>query len=178
VIYETGLKLFPDNVMLTAYQAICAIETGDTLKGAGLIDRCLKIVKAAGAQEIDIETGLGKLYEEAKSFDKAEEHFRTALKLDPNNYTIIDTLAFFLIQHNRNAGEADSLSKVVLKVKPGNPKAMYVQGLVSYRNGRYEEALNLLQHAYSKYFVWYPALDRDIKKVRKTISTQKSSKPV
>jgi tetratricopeptide (TPR) repeat protein len=168
-VYETGLNLFPDNMMILSLQAICAVATGDSLKATKLMKRCLKIVKDAGASEINIETLYGNLYEEANSFDKAEAHYRAALKLDPDNYLQIDNLTLFLIHHDRNVEEVDSLSKKVLKIKPGNLTALWVQGLIYYKRGKYEEALNILQEAYAKKIVWDPILDRDIKKVKKAI---------
>jgi tetratricopeptide (TPR) repeat protein len=168
-VYETGLNLFPDNMMILSLQAICAVASGDSLKATKLMKRCLKIVQDAGATEINIETLYGNLYEEANSFDKAEDHYRAALKLDPDNYSQIDNLTLFLIHHDRNVEEVDSLSKKVLKIKPGNLTALWVQGLVYYKRGKYEEALNILQEAYAKKIVWDPILDRDIKKVKKAI---------
>jgi hypothetical protein len=67
----------------------------------------------------------------------------------------------------------DSLSKKVLKIKPENLTAIWVQGLVCYKHGKYEEALNILQQDYAKNIVWNTTLDKDIKKVKKAIANQK-----
>ena len=172
-IYEKGLKFFPDNFWLLYSQARCAISTGDSVKATGLITRCLKIAKEAGASESDIENGLGDLYVEANSLNKAEEHYRTALKLDSNNYHRINTLARFLIHFDRNVAEADRLSKKVLSIKPESPGALYVQGLVSYKNGKYKEALKLMQESKDISKIgWDTWLEKDLKKVKEALARQ------
>jgi hypothetical protein len=47
---------------------------------------------------------------------------------------------------------------------------MLVIHIVCYKQGKYEEALNILQEAYAKKTVWDPILDRDIKKVKKAVA--------
>jgi tetratricopeptide (TPR) repeat protein len=173
MVYETGLKLSPDNMEIMYNQAICAIAKGDSINSTGLINRLIKMVKEQKWPASEIETGYGNLYAEAKSFDKAEEHYRAALRLDPNNSSIINSLAFFLISDDRHVDEADSLSKKVLKINPQDFKALWVQGLVCYKYGRYKDALNILQQAYAILPAWNGPLYRDIKKVKKSIASQK-----
>jgi tetratricopeptide (TPR) repeat protein/TolB-like protein len=172
-VYETGLKLFPDDDSLIYSQAICAISKGDTAQEANLLTKLFKLSRDAKISESDIEESLGDMYSEANSLDKAELHYRNALKSDHNNYQKMNSLSFFLIHCDRNVDEVDSLSKKVLKIKPENLTAIWVQGLVCYKHGKYEEALNILQQDYAKNIVWNTTLDKDIKKVKKAIANQK-----
>jgi tetratricopeptide (TPR) repeat protein len=85
----------------------------------------------------------------------------------------MNSLSFFLIHYDRNVDEADSLSKKVLKIMPDSRTAIWVKGLVCYKHGQYEDALNILQQAYDKNIVWYTPLFNNIKKVKKAIANQK-----
>ena len=172
-VFETGLKLSPDNMEIMYDQAICAIAKGDSINSTGLINQLIKMGNEQKWPASEIETGYGNLYAEAKSLDKAEEHYRAALRLDSNNSAIINTLAFFLISNERHVDEADSLSKKILKINPQSYKALWAQGLVCYKYGRYKDALNILQQAYAKLPAWNGPLYRDIKKVKKAITSQK-----
>jgi tetratricopeptide (TPR) repeat protein len=172
MVQEKGLKLFPDNILIISLQAICAIATGDTLKARKLMNRFLEIANDTGTSEINIEAWCGFLYEEANSLDKAEKHYRAALKLDPDNYSQINNLALFLMHHARSVEEVDSLSEKALKIMPEDPRALWVKGLVYYKHGKYEEALNILKEAYAKKIVWDPILDGDIKKVKKAFASR------
>jgi tetratricopeptide (TPR) repeat protein len=123
----------------------------------------------------EIETGYGNLYNDANIVDKAEEHYRTALKLDPDNYLRINTLVLFLIHHDRNVDESEELAKRSLQIMPDNKNALYAQGLVKLKQGKYEEALNILEQAYAKSEVWSPPLYNDIKKVKMAIAIRKNN---
>jgi tetratricopeptide (TPR) repeat protein len=171
-VYETGLKHFPDDEEIIYCQARCAIATNNSSQAAELINKLIKIVTEQGLPRSDIETGYGNLYNDANVPDKAEEHYRAALKLDPNNYSKINTLALFLIRHDRNVDETEELARRSLEIKPDNKNALYAQGLVKYKQRKYEEALNFMQQAYAKYEVWSPALSNDIKKVREAIANK------
>jgi tetratricopeptide (TPR) repeat protein len=172
VVYKTGLKLFPDEMSILSSQARCAIATGDTLKSNELMNKLLKMVNEQKWPACDIETGYGNLYNDANILDKAEEHYRAALKLDPDNYLRINTLAFFLIRHGKNVDESEELARRSLQINPANKNAIYIQGLVRYKQGKYEEALNILEQAYAKTEVWSPPLYNDIKKVKAAIAHQ------
>jgi tetratricopeptide (TPR) repeat protein len=84
----------------------------------------------------------------------------------------INTLAFFLIRHGKNVDESEELARRSLQINPANKNAIYIQGLVRYKQGKYEEALNILEQAYAKTEVWSPPLYNDIKKVKAAIAHQ------
>jgi tetratricopeptide (TPR) repeat protein len=173
MVYKTGLKLFPDDDSLIYGQTICAISKGDTTEETKLLTKLFKLSRDGKKSESDIEESLGDMYSGANSLDKAELHYRNALKSDQNNYKKMNSLSFFLIHYDRNVDEADSLSKKVLKIMPDSRTAIWVKGLVCYKHGQYEDALNILQQAYDKNIVWYTPLFNNIKKVKKAIANQK-----
>jgi tetratricopeptide (TPR) repeat protein len=78
----------------------------------------------------------------------------------------------FLIRHDRNVDETEELARRSLEIKPDNRNALYALGLVKYKQGKYEEALDFMQQAYAKYEVWAPTLFNDIKKARAAIANQ------
>ncbi len=168
-IYETGLKLFPDNEYLVYGQARCAIASGDTAKATGLIIKLLIIAKGQGVSAIAIEYWLGNLYNEAKSFDKAEEHYRAALKLDPDNYWRLNCLAYFLIYNDRNINEGMNLINNAIEIHPGEPLLLWTKSNGYYKQGKYKEALDLLQQVKANWQEINPKLDKDIQKVKDSI---------
>ena len=172
-IYETGLKLFPDNGYLIYSQTRCAIATGDTVRATELINKRLKIAKEEGWSESRIETLLANLYNDAKSLDKAEEHYRAALKLDPNNYWRLYSLAFFLISNDRNINEGMKLINTAIEINPEEPFLLRTKGYGYYKQGKYQEALDLLQQAKANFQEISPKLDKDIQKVKDSIIQQK-----
>jgi tetratricopeptide (TPR) repeat protein len=174
MIYEKGLNLFPNNGYLLSCQAICAISRGDTVQEAKLSAVMVKIGHDANMSESNIEKYLGDLYSQANLLDKAEGHYWDALKSDPDNYFCMNALSLLLIRNGRNIDKADSLSKIVMQIRPGTPIPLWVQGMIYYKNGKLDEALKLLLEAkdLNKYS-WNPQVDKDLKKVKEAIAQRK-----
>jgi len=172
-IYETGLKLFPDYGAFIYGQARCAIASGDTEKATELIEKRIKLAKAAGWPASNIENFLGNLYNDAKSPDKAEEHYRRALQLDPSNYELMRNLAGFLFYSDKNINEAMKLINSALEIKPGGVYLLWTKGYGCYKQGNYAEALDLLEQVKGIYSSVSPQLDKDIQNVKDSIRRHK-----
>jgi len=169
-IYEKGLKLFPDNGHLVFGQAVCATAKGDTAQSKVLIDKLINISKEQGASERVIEYFLANLYEEAKSLDKAEDHYRAALKLNPDGVNAMNNLGAFLIKYNRGIEEGMGLVNNALKISPDNVFILWSKGLGYYKLGNYQEALNILQRAKNNWSEINFELDKDIQSVKDAIN--------
>ena len=171
-IYETGLKLFPDNWYFLYGQTRCAIATGDTVRATELINKQLKLAKEQGISPGVVEDWQGNLYYDAKSLDKAEEHYRAALKLDPDNYWRLNGLAAFLINNDRNINEGMNLINTAIEINPVNGFLLWTKGNGYYKQGKYKEALDLLQQAKTGLDGIFPPLDKDIQNVKDSINRQ------
>ena len=78
----------------------------------------------------------------------------------------------FLVRHNKNMQEADSLTNYILKIKPDNQMALWVKGLILYKRSEYRKALNFLEQAYSQDLVWRLPLFYDIKMAKEAAAKQ------
>jgi tetratricopeptide (TPR) repeat protein len=172
-IFETGLNLFPDNPWLIFGQAKCAISQGDSARASELVKELIEISKKSGASEITIESGLGLLYLEAESFDKAEEHYRRALKLSPSNVWRIGALANCLIRYDRNVEEGMKLVNKGLESYPGHWFLLSLQGQGLYKQGKYEEADSVLLVAKDSLPTWSYPLNKQIQDVKNALAKNK-----
>ena len=159
---------------LLFYQARCAIsQQGDTARATKSVRKFIEVSKTQGHSQSQIEIDLGQLYLSENSFDKAEEHYRIALKLNPSDSNVMSCLAFFLICYDRNVDEGMNLIKSALKISPANETTLWAQGLGYYKQGKNEEALSLLKAAKDSSLYVYPTLDRQIQDVKKALANKK-----
>jgi tetratricopeptide (TPR) repeat protein len=172
-IYEKGLMLFPDWYQYIYGQARCAITRGDTAKATELINKRIKLAREAGYTESIIETVLGSLYTDAKSFDLAEFHYRRALQLDPGNPDRMCDLAGFLIYYDRNISEGMNLFENALKINPEGFFPLWGKGYGLYKTGKFKESLDYLIQAQNKYQSINPLLEKQIQIVKDSIKKQK-----
>ena len=174
-VLENGLKLFPDNMWLIRGQARLAISQGKIGKANELLNKYKHLIKQSGSSESEIESNLATLYEAANSLDQAEVHYRAALKLNPNNSQIMNELAYFLVSHDKNIEEAKALARKVLENNPGDLTALHVEGIIHFKDGKFQEALKILQ-AVKDSTTWVPTIiqiNQQIQEVKKAVASQK-----
>ena len=80
--------------------------------------------------------------------DKAEECYRQALSLEPENSVIMDNLAYFLIDKERNINKGMVLNSKALELSPDNYTYLHSKGWGLYKQGKYQEALDILQKSW------------------------------
>jgi tetratricopeptide (TPR) repeat protein len=91
---------------------------------------------------------LADIYAEVGSLDKAEEYYRKALTLEPENLNRMRDLAFFLIDNDRNIDEGLAFVDRAIKLSPDNYNCLDTKGWGLYKHGNYKEALEILQKSW------------------------------
>jgi tetratricopeptide (TPR) repeat protein len=80
--------------------------------------------------------------------DKAEEYYRQALLLEQESPDRMNTLAYFLIDKDRNISEGLELVDKALKSDPDNYIYLHCKGWGLFKQGKYQEALDILQKSW------------------------------
>ena len=99
-------------------------------------------------KEPDIAAQLAVGCSEAGNKDKAEEYYREALALEPDKPSRLNDLAYFLIDSGRNLTEGMILADKALESSPDNFDFLNTKGWGFYKQGKYNEALTLLQKSW------------------------------
>jgi Flp pilus assembly protein TadD len=90
---------------------------------------------------------LGAIYERQKFFDRAEEQFKKALAVDPNNATVLNYYGYMLGDLGQRLDEAESLVKSALKEEPYSGAYLDSLGWVYYRENKLADAEATLRKA-------------------------------
>jgi tetratricopeptide (TPR) repeat protein len=162
--YEKAGKDFPDDPVLTFRKAVLALSEGNSVKADKLIEKFISIAKENSGLEAEIADkvtkgfsdeasiagNLANIFSEANIPNKAEEYFRQALSLEPENPARINDLAYFLIDKDRNINEGLELSDKALKLNPENFDYMDTKGWGLFKQGKFHNALDILQKSWKK----------------------------
>jgi tetratricopeptide (TPR) repeat protein len=89
----------------------------------------------------------GALQERQKHIDAAEQQFRQALTLDPDNALTLNYLGYMLADHDQKLNEALQLVERAVKLDPENGAYLDSLGWVHYKLGQYELAEEALEKA-------------------------------
>ena len=129
----------------------------DTAAASRYIDKFKFACKEKwSSSEADIKQYLAWIYWEESDeayHDKAEEYFRKALSMEPENPDKISDLVLFLIDNNRNLEEVSGLMDDAMKL--AKDKIDYynysdTKGWGLYKQGKFKEALEVLQKTWDE----------------------------
>jgi tetratricopeptide (TPR) repeat protein len=133
-------------------QATLSLTEGDTIAANRYIKKFISVLNSNSTSEADIADGLATMYKMAGMPERAEEYYRKALSLEPENPQRMDILATFFCYSKRNLNEIPGLTDKALELS--NNKWDYynyldTKGWGLYKQGKYEEALDLFQHIWN-----------------------------
>jgi tetratricopeptide (TPR) repeat protein len=139
---------FPNDFYVVGYQAMLALASGKTKKANKYLVKFESMIRNEGASEALIQANLGWIYADAGKLDKAEEHYRNALELEPQNPWRMRDLANLLIEKELNINEGIILIENALELRPDSYTLLHSKGLGLYKQGKYAEALEILQKSW------------------------------
>ena len=91
----------------------------------------------------------GIAYERAGEWEKAERDFRHALKLSPDQPSVLNYLGYSLIERGERLKEALEMVRKAVQARPNDGYIVDSLGWAYYRLGRYEDAVRELERAVS-----------------------------
>ncbi|MDP4223303.1 MAG: hypothetical protein Q8868_08325 [Bacteroidota bacterium] len=174
-LYHTASKYFPEDLQLLRREALLAIAENDSASAEKYIQ---KFKKASGENlipESSINASVGDIYYEAGMPGKAEIFYRQALSSEPDNPAWLNNLAWLLIEKNMDVAEGLRLVGKALESDPSNYLCLDCKGWGLYRQGKYREALDLLEKSRDLSPVYRRQLLVHIEEVKKALAAQKVS---
>ncbi len=160
-LYKKAEIDFPNNSSIIYRQAVFSLTEGKKKDAYEYIEKFVSLRRYNLASEAEISTNLAGIYNEAGILGRAEEYYRQASSLDQENPGIISNLAWFLIDRNRNLQEGLDLIQKALELSPDDFNYLDTKGWGLYKQGKYKEALEILQRSYDlrrqKAIYYHPA---------------------
>lgn len=147
-LYKIAGENFPDDPDLVRRQAILYLTEKEMSSANKYITNYISILNENSSSEADISISIAKMYSEAGMFDKAEEYYRKALSLNSENPSIINSLAYFLIDKDRNIAEGLEYADTCLKFHPDDYTFLHTKGWGLYKSGNYQDALLILKKSW------------------------------
>jgi tetratricopeptide (TPR) repeat protein len=157
-------------------QATLSLTLGETVAANRYIKKFISVLKKNSTSEAEIAYGLASMYWPANKLDIAEEYYRKALSMEPDNPNRMNTLANRLIDRNKNFDEAyELLDKAMALAANKSDYYGYMdsKGMGLYKQGKYQEALEVLQKMYDSapYKLYY--MKSHLEEVKKAVAAQK-----
>ncbi len=147
-VYKRGLEVLPEHPRILERYAIHYLSVGDTAQAAPYLERYQRSREEEGWSEARMANALGNMYSESGLLDRAQAYYRRAMAEDPDYPWAYNNLAYLLIDHDLEVDEGIALAARVLELEPENYAIMDTYGWGLYKQGRYVEALALLERSW------------------------------
>jgi tetratricopeptide (TPR) repeat protein len=147
-LYIKAQEVFPDNISLIRNKSVLSLSVGDTAETARLLDKARAYFKSNSLSEANIASVMANVFSDAGLMDESEEYFRAALSSEPENPVRLNDLANFLIDKERNLTEGMEYVEKALQSNPENYNFLHTKGWGLYKQGKYQEAMDLLQKSW------------------------------
>jgi adenylate cyclase len=174
-LYKKADQDFPDDPSLSYMHAVLSLSEGDTVTANKYIEKYITIRRDNSWSEAAIAYNLGEIYSDAGNMEKAEFYHRKELSLEPDNAFRIYDLAWFLIDKDRNINEGLELIDSALVLRPDHYLLLDCKGWGLYKQGKYKEALEILEKSRVLSPYYRHAVYLHIQEVKKAIASQKNS---
>jgi tetratricopeptide (TPR) repeat protein len=123
-------------------------------KAIEYIDNCIQITGSDNPQSLTyilekarvLNLAYGKTSDKTYLNKAVEEHKSLLLKM-PNNTFVLNNLAFLLAESDEALVEALEYARRAYEAQPNNPNILDTYAFVLYKNGKYEQAAELVQTA-------------------------------
>ena len=147
-LLETLARDYPKDYEVPSTLGTLYRSRKDFAKAAEAYD---KAVAAASANGDEVSWSLyyfrGIANERIKQWPKAEQDFRQALALQPDQALVLNYLGYSWVDQGMNLDEAFDMLRKAVEQRPRDGYIVDSLGWAFYRLGRYEEALRFLERA-------------------------------
>ncbi len=119
----------------------------DFKSAAAIYDRAETAITAPLRSHWNLFYQRGIAYEQLDIWPKAEESFRKALKLYPDQPNVLNYLGYSYVDQNKNLDEAVGMIRKAVELRPDDGYIVDSLGWAYYRLGKFEDAVIELERA-------------------------------
>lgn len=142
----SAIKLFPEQSLLYFLKGAAHTRSGEHEAAIRTLEMGLYFV-AQPELKVDFYSYLGDNYHATGDYSSSDNAYDRALQVDPDNIYVMNNYAYYLSLRKQKLDKAYTMSKKVVERKPGEATYLDTHGWVLYQQGKYKEALKVLEKA-------------------------------
>jgi tetratricopeptide (TPR) repeat protein len=155
-------------------QASLALTLGDTVSANRYIKELVSVFRENSLPDYDAAMYFAVMYRMGGNKDKSIEYYRKALGFAAGNPDRMNNIASVLIDRDLDINEGLEIIDNALALKPDNYSYLDTKGWGLYKQGKYNEALELLEKSRDLYKPYYSYnISNHIEEVKKAIAGQR-----
>jgi tetratricopeptide (TPR) repeat protein len=142
-----AMELFPNQPLPYFFNGISNVTLKNYPKAIESFNDGLEFIYNNNLLLIDFYSSLGEAYNSNKEYEKSDKAFDDALKIDPDNASILNNYAYYLSLRKEKLEKAEKFSRRSNELSPNNRSYLDTYGWILYQQGKYKEAETWLARA-------------------------------
>ena len=140
---EEALEFFPNQGIVWYFNGLGQFQKKKFKQAINCLEQAKKLLTE---KELAIELNnlLAESYQAEKQYEKADECFEVVLKLDPNEYSVINNYTYYLALRRSKLDRAEALALRLYQSQPSNPSFTDTYAWVLFAREKYKEAESVL----------------------------------
>lgn len=142
-----AMDLFPNQSLPYFFNGISNITLKNYKKAVESLNDGLEFVYENNPLLIQFYSNLGEAYNYLKEYEKSDKAFDDALKVNPDDASILNNYAYYLSLRKDKLEKAEKFSKRSNEIAPNNRSYIDTYGWILFQLGKYKEAETWLSRA-------------------------------
>lgn len=148
---EAALRMFPASAMLYYLNGIGYANKNNFAKAIQSFTTAVDYQPEDNKDLLaEMYASLADAYNSDKQYALADKNFDAALKLTPNNATVLNNYAYYLSVRKVRLEDALRYSEKSLQIRPGEATFLDTYGWICFQMAKYEKAKEYIQQAIDK----------------------------
>jgi tetratricopeptide (TPR) repeat protein len=135
-----AMELFPNQPVSFYFNGIANIQLKNFNKAIESLNDGIEFVYDNKPLQIEFYSDLGTAYNTIKEYVKSDKAFDDALKVDPDNASVLNNYAYFMSLRKEKLEKAEKFSKRSNELSPNNRSYIDTYGWILYQQEKYKEA--------------------------------------
>lgn len=135
-----AMELFPNQPLPYFFNGITNSTLKNYTKSIESLNDGLEFVYNNNPLLLSFYSTLGDSYNAIKEYAKSDKAYDDALKIDPDNASILNNYAYFLSLRKEKLEKAEKFSRRSNELEPNNRSYLDTYGWILYQQGKYKEA--------------------------------------
>lgn len=135
-----AMELFPNQALTYFFNGISNSTLKNYSKSITSLTDGLEFVYNNNPLLLSFYQSLGDAYNANKEYAKSDKAYDDALKIDPDNASILNNYAYFLSLRKEKLEKAEKFSRRSNELEPNNRSYLDTYGWILYQQGKYKEA--------------------------------------
>lgn len=150
LMYEkscAAIDSFPNYPTFYLFKGISALQLNKADESLSVLKTGLGLIENNNQLQTDFYIYLGEAYHETGNYKSSDYYFQEVLKIQPENYSVINNYSYYLSLRETNLDYAESISKKTIIAFPENSTYLDTYAWILYKLDKYQDALYYIQKA-------------------------------